>query len=529
MISVKSLTITDTSGRHVVDDVSLEVVPGLDVGIVGQSGSGKSTTALAMLGRIRPGLCREAGEILVDGEDILRASQTRVRALRRTHFAYLGQDPSASLTPTMRVGRLVTELAVSPRTDENVLARLSSFGLPDDPDILRRFPHELSGGQRQRVALARALTNDPSILILDEPTTGLDSTTQRMVLDEVAAVVERSNLTMVVISHDLSVVARFAETLIVMRGGAVVDTGSVGDLLTRPANDYTRHLVAIAPRLVPGRCSDQSTDSTTMLRIDGLHASHHTGRAAVPALTDVNLSIPRGGCLAVVGPSGSGKTTLARCIIGLHLPDRGSIVLDHEELAASARRRPTEHRRRVQLVPQDAGGSLNPRRRVADVLARPLRRLRNLRDGDEVREEIARLLDLVHLERRVLNRRSGELSGGERQRVALARALATTPDVLVCDEMTSALDTSVQHEILQLVKELRLELGLTTVFITHDLGVVSIVADRVAVLAKGGVCEEGPTAAVLGAPTHELTRSLVECAPSLDQELATRRVKVGEP
>lgn len=522
MISVKGLTIADHTGRRVVDDVTFEVLKGLNVALVGQSGSGKSTTALAILGLVRPGLRRLDGEVKVNGEDLLRATPRRVRAVRRKEFAYLGQDPSSSLTPTMRIGRLLTELAISPIDPSTVLARMAAFGLPHEPEILRRYPHELSGGQRQRLALARALTNDPAVLVLDEPTTGLDPITQKLVLDEVAAVAERTQLTMLVISHDLSVVARFADDLLVMKDGKVVDRGTATTLLSNPKDEYTKHLVAVAPRMTLREIPAEGDPSGPALHVDSLSATHRTERRTVPILRDVTLHALKGECVAVVGPSGSGKTTFARCVAGLHRPDTGEIRLAGERLEPTARNRSIEHRRLVQLVPQDPGGSLNPRRSVEEILQRPLIRMRSYRDQPTIKAEVERLLELVQLAPRVLKRRPRELSGGERQRVALARALAADPAILVCDEMTSALDVSVQHQILLLVNRLREELSLTTLFITHDLGVVSMVADRVAVLDHGAVCEKGPVRRVLGSPEHALTRALVTAAPSLDDELAER-------
>lgn len=531
MIEIQELVVTDSVGTAVLRDVSFRMDRGERVGVVGESGSGKTTTGLALLGMIRPGLRRVAGDVRVDGESVFAMSERQLRTIRRQKFAYLGQDPAATLTPTMRVGALLRELATRSVSSDELVERLARVGLPDDPAFLRRYPHQLSGGQRQRVALARALTNDPDLLVLDEPTTGLDSVTQSLVLEELEKAFSRGTYGLLIVSHDLGVVARFADRVTVMRGGEIVDEGGCLDLLSRPQHPYTRQLVeaSVASRDREGaKLSASSGPAVPVLEGVGLELSHTDGQKATTVVHGVDFAVGHAECVALVGPSGSGKTTIARSIVGLHSPDGGSVRLAGVELAGHVRGRSLEQRRLMQLVPQDPGGSLNPRRRVGATLARSLKLLRGISDPRQIRSEIEMLLDQVHLDSSFINRYPRTLSGGQRQRIAIARALAARPTVLVCDEITSALDVSVQQGVLALVDELRESLGIAVVFIAHDLGVVRQIADRVIVLDRGTICEQGSVEAVLNAPSHSLTRSLVDAASSLTEELAVRAAP-GQP
>lgn len=527
MIEVRGLTVADLAGHAVVSDVSFELRRHVNVGLAGESGSGKTTAGLALLGHIRPGLRVTSGSVSVNGRDVLSMSAAEVRSLRRKHFAYLGQDPATSLTPTMRVGALLSELAPSRPEESALCSRLEAVGLPADPSFLRRFPHQLSGGQRQRVALARALTNDPEFLLLDEPTTGLDTVNQKRVLDEIADACRCGQYTLMIISHDLGVVARFAHDLLVMRQGELVDHGNCIKLMERPRHAYTARLVEFAQTNSDPPVSEStaptSNSTDAALQVKGLGATYESILTGNWALSDVSFSVEPGECVAVVGLSGSGKSTLARCLVGLHAPSTGSIELRSIALAASARKRGNDQRRLIQLVPQDPSGSLNPRRRVGATLARPLRLLRGIREGAAIKACAIELLQQVELDPIMLDRFPRTLSGGEAQRVALARALAAQPEVLVCDEITSALDVSTREGILTLINDLRSKLNVAVVFIAHDLELVKRVADRVVVLEKGRVCEEGSTRRVLRDPAHRVTRSLVEASTSLSAALATRQ------
>lgn len=515
----------DGAGRAVLDGVDLAWSTGSVLGLVGESGSGKTTLSLALLGHVRPGLRRAGGRVEVAGVDVFSASTRARQELRRRRIAYVGQDPGGSLTPTMRVESLVAE-----RGSVDVARALAAVQLPSDRDFRRRFPHQLSGGQQQRLALARALAGRPDVLVLDEPTTSLDAVTQDLVLSQVEKLQRERPLCLLVVSHDLAVVARMADQVAVLQAGRIVDRGPTAPLLGMPSHAYTARLVAACPdhrrrppvEARPPWMGAHAGDGAAVLAVENLTAGYHyRGGPGPPALVDVSFSLGAGDSLAVIGASGSGKTTLARCLVGLHRPDRGSVLLAGQALDADARRRSVRQRRAVQLVAQDPQASLNPRRSVGAALARPLRRLGGL-DRAAAAAEVSSLLQRVRLDAGLADRRPSELSGGERQRVAIARALAARPEVLVCDEVTSALDVSVQAELLELLAELRRDLGLALVFITHDLGVASRVADRAIVLSLGRVQEEGSVSQILDRPTSPTTQALVAAAPSLHTALAAR-------
>jgi peptide/nickel transport system ATP-binding protein len=583
LLRVEGLRVELDSGAPIVEDVSLELHAGEVLGLVGESGSGKTTTALALLGFARRGAEITAGAVEVDGESLTARGEAAVRALRGRLVSYVAQDPGLALNPALRVESLVGDMVKAHGKAHNggvVTRALASVHLPADRSFARRYPHQLSGGQQQRVAIATALVCEPRLVVLDEPTTGLDVVTQARILEEIDRLRRERRVAVVYVSHDLAVVGSLADRIAVMYAGRVVEEGPAAALLARPRHPYTRGLLGSVPDLgqprrlesIPGvavgvgerpegcafapRCL-QRTDERALhempplddvggghrvrcfewartprltvqepaasleleprgplLLVEGLRAEHGGRHDLVVAVRDVSFSVVTGECLAIVGESGSGKTTLARCIVGLHSPAAGRITLDGAALAPRAARRPREERRRIQIVFQNPNDSLNPRHRVGDAIARPARVLRDLSSRDAA-AETARLLERVRLPARIAERYPGELSGGERQRVAIARALAARPDLVVCDEVTSALDVSVQAAVLELLAELRAELRLALLFITHDLGVVASIGDRVLVLEDGVVCDGGPVPALLQNPEHEYTRRLVEAAPRL--------------
>ena len=452
--------------------------------------------------------------------------------------------------------------------------------LPGDRAFGRRFPHQLSGGQQQRVSIASALVCEPPAVVMDEPTTGLDVVTQARILDEIDRLRREGGLAVLYVSHDLAVVASIADRLAVMYAGSLVEEGPAADVLEKPSHPYTRGLIAsipdhAAPRRMKGipgvsvgvgerppgcpfaprcpqrvaRCEtempvrkqvapDHSVrcfewqrtpslsveepldlhpvrEASRVLEVESLRAEYGSRAATTVAVDDVTFDLSRGECVALVGESGSGKTTIARCVVGLHGPAAGRIAFDGEPLAPFAKDRPRESRRRIQIVFQNPYESLNPRHRVRDAIARPARVLRRI-GPKEAEAEVSELLERVRLPAALADRFPAELSGGERQRVAIARALVAHPDLVVCDEITSALDVSVQAAVLDLLAELRLELGLSLLFISHDLGVVAGVADRVLVLDRGRVCEEGPAGTVVADPQDEYTQQLLASAPRLE-------------
>jgi peptide/nickel transport system ATP-binding protein len=582
-IAVEGLRVELRSGEAIIEEVTLAVAPGEILGLVGESGSGKTTTALALLGYARPGVRIVRGEVVVSGETVSGRDEGAARRLRGRLVSYVPQDPGNSLNPALRIGRAIQDMLDEHAGDRevgSVSSALAAVHLPTTSEFERRYPHQLSGGQQQRVTIAIALVCEPPLVVLDEPTTGLDVVTQARVLDEIDRLRRERGLAMVYVSHDLAVVAQVADRIAVMYAGRVVEEGPSAEVLLEPRHPYARGLVAsipdhVAPRRLHGmpgvavgvgerppgcafaprcpqrvaRCDAElpllepagderrvrcfewqrtpplelaeralpraASEAAPLLAVQGLRAVY--GRVnPVVAVENVSFDLPPGACVALVGESGSGKSTIARCVAGLHPPADGAILLDGVPLAARARGRSKQARRRLQIVFQNPYDSLNPRHRVSDAISRPARVLRDLPQS-QAEAEVGELLEHVRLPARLARRFPGELSGGERQRVAIARALAARPDLLVCDEITSALDVSVQAAVLELLAELRAELGLALLFISHDLGVVATVADRVLVLEQGTVCEEGPVGSILADPQHPYTRRLIDAAPRLPE------------
>ncbi|MFN3220087.1 MAG: ABC transporter ATP-binding protein [Acidimicrobiales bacterium] len=535
IVEVRGLDVATADGRPILSGIDLAIGRHRIVGVIGESGSGKSTLVRCLLGAAAPGL-RVNGSVSVrrgtSTLDLFDAPRSAVRAVRSDTIAMLAQNPAASLTPTMRIGAAIAERF--PRGDratasQRAAALLESVQLPGDRSFLRRYPHELSGGQAQRVALARALAGEPDVLLLDEPTTGLDVVIQAAVLDELERQQLRTPRALLIVSHDLAVVARLAHEVVVMRNGVIVEAGRRDAVLSRPAHEYTCALVEACPdHQLQGRRRDAPPDLDGQARPPGiavralaatdLRVTHPTASGApVVAVDGVSIDVDRGECVAVVGASGSGKSTLARSLVGLHPLEAGWVTLGERVLPAALGRRAQSDRWSIQLIPQDPGGSLNPRRRVGRIVADVVRRRRPDADADAAARQ---LFASVGLDPSVAERRRTTLSGGECQRVAIARALAAEPDVLICDEITSALDVSVQAEVIDLLRSLIDERDLGVLFITHDLGVMERIADRVVVLAGGRVVETGTVEQVLGCPTHPATRQLLAASPSLSRELS---------
>jgi peptide/nickel transport system ATP-binding protein len=586
VLDVVGLRVELDSGTPVVDGVSLHLGRGEILGLVGESGSGKTTTALALLGFTRPGTRLAGGRVDLAGQDILSLDEGARRRLRGTQVSYVPQDAGQALNPALRIGRSIMDVVGRYRPDTGTEATgtqvtdlLSAVDLPGTRDFADRLPHQLSGGQQQRVTIAMALACEPPVVVMDEPTTGLDVITQASVLDEVRRLRDERGVSLVYVSHDLAVVSQLADRIAVMYAGRIVEQGSARALLSRPRHPYTKGLLQSVPdHLRPSRltampgtamgveerpsgcafaarcpqrtaaCTEQlpeltttvdghqvrclhadltppielgparSTRTTTpgnvLLAVHGLRASHRGGTEPVVAAAQVPFEHGDRECLALVGQSGSGKTTIARCLVGLHHPDGGTVTLSGQPLAARVRDRTVDQRRRIQYVFQNPYESLNPRRSVGEQLARPAQLLRGLSRA-AARSEVEPLLERVRLPAGTATRYPRQLSGGERQRVAIARALAAAPEVLVCDEITSALDVSVQAAILELLAEVRGELGLSMLMITHDLGVVAVAADRVAVLERGTIKETGSVERVLLAPEDPYTARLVASAPTL--------------
>ncbi|KPC62727.1 hypothetical protein ADL29_18355 [Streptomyces chattanoogensis] len=520
--------------RTIVDGVGLDLVPGRMLALIGPSGSGKTTVGLAALGELRPGLELCRGDVRLAGRPVFGLPQRALRRLRSRHAGYVPQDPRTSLAPTMRVADHIGEFLRArsirrPERPERIRAALRRVRLPDDDEFLRRLPHQLSGGQRQRVALAAALAHEPDLLVLDEPTSALDPATAAALLADVGDLRRDGGPAVLLIAHDLAQVASIADEVAVLDAGRLVEHGPVAEVLKRPASPAARELVGAAravalpsARFTAGSESptETPTDDATggalpgtapVLCLSGLDA----GRDGRPVLQGIDLSVEPGGCLSVVGPSGGGKTTLLRCLTGLHSEWTGDLRLAGAKVPRGLRGRSGEQLRLVQLVPQDPHDSLNPRHTVGRIVARPLRRHRPDLGPDAVRREVHRLLDRVGLTADHAERVPEQLSGGQRQRVALARALAVEPAVLLCDEVTSALDAPTAATVVALLAELRRETGVALVVVTHDLSVPARLGGRLAVLADGRIRESGPARRLLTSPADPVTGELLAAVPRL--------------
>ncbi|CAN7681330.1 ABC transporter ATP-binding protein [Caballeronia sp. LjRoot34] len=508
-------------GRAVVEQLSFSVRAGETVCIVGESGSGKSVTSLATMGLLpREALQASEGRILIDGEDVLAASDERLRILRASRMAMVFQEPMTALNPVQRVGqqveevlRLHTRLARAERR-ARVLAMLESVHLPDVPRIYRSFPHQLSGGQRQRIVIAMALILQPRVLIADEPTTALDVTTQKQILALIRELQQRHRTAVIFITHDFGVVAEIADRIVVMNQGRVVESGARDEVLARPREAYTRLLVSSVPSLVPLQRVAPAGEAVLEIRALGKtygSASRFSRVQPVAAATDISLTVRRGEVVGIVGESGSGKSTVARCAVRLIDPTTGAVLLHGDDIATASRSRLRPLRKRIQIVFQDPYRSLNPRLRVGESIVEGL--LNYGASRAEARLKAERALDLVGLPVDAIDRFPHQFSGGQRQRICIARALVMEPDVLVADEAVSALDVSVQAQVLALLDEVRRRVGIGVLFITHDLRVAAQICDTIVVMQHGRIVEAGPAHAVLTQPREAYTRALIHAAP----------------
>jgi peptide/nickel transport system ATP-binding protein len=578
-----------SNGADIVDEIVLEVSAGQVLGLVGESGSGKTTVGMALLGYTRPGGRVSAGEVLIDGRSLQGMRAGELRRLRGGTVSYIPQDPGTSLNPALRIGRQLTEMldahaadTTAPQRRERVRETLQEVALPFTDAFLKRYPHQLSGGQQQRVAIAMAFACRPHVIVCDEPTTGLDVTTQARVLQTVRELCQQHQVAALYVSHDLAVIAELADHVAVMYAGRIVERGPRDQIFSSPRHPYTRKLLRAVPDLagkravvgIPGRaplpgqrpagcfftprcdlaidrCSQAFPAPTTFERghlvccyradeapdqlptVGAQPAPAHPGEVVLTAETvnaryganvvlhDIDLAVARNQCVALVGESGSGKTTLARCIAGLHKHYTGEITLGGVRLPESSRSRSKEARQQIQYVFQNPYASLNPRRTVGQTIARQLRLF--WVGGDRSRRETGRrvgdCLERVALSAGAANRYPDQLSGGERQRVAIARALAAEPTLLVCDEVTSALDVSVQAAIVELLRELREQTGLSMLFITHNLALIRTIADRVIVMTDGRIVESGTTLDVFTSPSAEYTGKLLANTPTVEAAL----------
>jgi peptide/nickel transport system ATP-binding protein len=590
ILEVENLRIElEGTGIDIVDEVSFHIDSGEVLGLVGESGSGKTTVGLALLGHTRRGATIAGGDIRIDGRNVLAHSVRELRSLRGRTVSYVPQDPSASLNPALRIGTQLEEVLEAHRFGSEAERRtrlgemLAEVLLPSDRAFLRRYPHQLSGGQQQRVGLAMAFACRPRVIVLDEPTTGLDVTTQAHVLETVRMLCRAHGVAALYVSHDLAVVAALADRVAVMYAGRVVEVGPERDLFRASAHPYARRLVEAIPELsgehelvgIPGtaprpghrpegcffaprcpyaaeiclqtfpereyvtarhetRChrwrevvaeteksrplatpKQNGAGTGSLLSVRQVQAAHGDRQV----LFDIDLDVSPRQCLALVGESGSGKTTLARCIAGLHRNFTGEIALRGAKLQPGARNRTRQTRRDIQYVFQSPYSSLNPRKTIGQIVAQPLRLFFDF-ERSEAHARIVQALERVQLTASVVDRYPHQLSGGERQRVAIARALVAEPALLVCDEITSALDVSVQAAIVDLIAELQRDMELGLLFVTHNLALIRTIAEDVAVMSAGRIVEHGPVERVLEQPEADYTKRLLADTPSLEAALA---------
>ena len=529
ILAIENLTVglSHAPALSIVRGVDLTVEAGKIVCIVGESGSGKSVTAFSVMGLLPSALAPSGGAIRLAGEDLLKADAARLRALRGSRMAMIFQEPMTALNPVMTVRAQLAELmefhdaARRPRAevDAVILATLKDMLLADPERVMNAYPHELSGGQRQRVMIAMALLLEPQLLIADEPTTALDVTTQKQILSLIKGLVARRGIGVLFITHDFGVVADIADHVVVMQRGAVVETGSADQVLNRPTQAYTRLLIESVPQ-GRARAGAGPTEGRPLLEVGDLAMTYGGRRLfgpsrAVQALKSASFTLRAGEILGIVGESGSGKSTLARCIARLADPTGGHVRLLGEDMATARGETLRALRRHVQVVFQDPYRSLNPRLPVGRSL---IEGAVNFGSGTAAAlDKIKGLLRLVGLDGDILDRYPHEFSGGQRQRICIARALASEPKILIADEAVSALDVTVQAQVLKLFAELRQRLGLSMLFITHDLRVAAELCDRIMVMQRGEIVEIGPAAEIMARPSHPYTRELFAAMPGRDR------------
>ncbi|MCC7481673.1 MAG: ABC transporter ATP-binding protein [Hyphomicrobiales bacterium] len=526
---VKGETLLDIKGLKIdgySDDVWSPIVKGIDLtlkrgevlGLIGESGAGKSTLGLAAMGFARPGCRISGGSIIFDGMDLIAASEEQRRALWGSRIAYVAQSAAASFNPAHHIIDQTVETAVA----HNIMTREKAeadardlykrLQLPNPNTIGDRFPHQVSGGQLQRAMTAMAMSCRPDLIIFDEPTTALDVTTQVEVLAAMRDIVEQFDTAAIYITHDLAVVAQMAHRIMVLRYGNLVEEATTRAMLKAPTQEYTRSLWAVRKLQKPESISDDIA-----LRIHNVDASYS---GSLKVLDNVTVQVPRGRTVAVVGESGSGKSTLARAITGLLPPSRGEIYFNGKPLPRELKDRDKDTLRRIQMIYQSADTALNPRQKVRDIIGRPLEFYLGLKGADRDRR-VVELLESIELNESYIDRLPGEMSGGQKQRISIARALAAEPEIIICDEVTSALDQIVQEEILSLLMRLQKQTNVSYLFITHDIATVRAISDEIVVMHQGKVVQQGPKSKVLSPPFPAYTELLLSSVPEMDPDWLT--------
>lgn len=522
LLEMKGLKIEGYSGdawHPIVKGIDLSLKRGEVLGLIGESGAGKSTLGLAGMGFARPGCRISAGTITFDGIDLVNATAAEKRALWGSRIAYVAQSAAAGFNPAHRIIEQTVETAINHGVMEREKAEADArdlYGrlqLPNPNTIGARYPHQVSGGQLQRAMTAMAMSCRPDLIIFDEPTTALDVTTQVEVLAAMRNIVEQFNTAAIYITHDLAVVAQMAHRIMVLRYGNLVEEAPTRAMLKEPTQDYTKSLWAVRKLVKP-----ESQGEDIVLQIQNVDASYGNG---VKVLDDVTVSVPRGRTVAVVGESGSGKSTLARAITGLLPISKGTISFNGKALTTKLKDRDRDQLRRIQMIYQSADTALNPRQTVRDIIGRPLEFYLGLKGADNDKR-VVKLLESIELDESFIDRYPSEMSGGQKQRISIARALAAEPDVIICDEVTSALDQIVQEGILQLLMKLQRDTNVTYLFITHDIATVRAIADEIVVMNKGKVVQQGLKSKVLNPPYPAYTELLLSSVPEMDPDWLTK-------
>ncbi|QCO54409.1 ABC transporter ATP-binding protein [Pseudorhodobacter turbinis] len=533
LLSIRDLSIALPAGadRHyAAKDINFDLAPGEILCIVGESGSGKSMSANAVMGLLPQGVVPDKGSITFDGQSILGLSEKEMLKLRGSRISMIFQEPLSALNPLMRVGAQIAEVfeahgaLTGAERRARALKLLEEVGIPDPQAAIRAYPFQLSGGQRQRVMIAMALALEPDILIADEPTTALDVTTQAQILKLIEDLRRARGMAVIFITHDFGVVADIADRVIVMKKGEIVETGTAHDVLLKPQHPYTRALIDAIPRLTHPH-EVQEAEQTPILTVEGLQKTFSTGsgtffgkRRVVKAVQDVNFELYAGETIGIVGESGSGKSTVGRCLVRLLDPDGGRVLMNGVDIAGMSGADLRNQRRKMQMIFQDPYSSLNPRARVSRILTEGL--IAYGTSKSDAQAKARELLEMVGLDASAMQRFPHEFSGGQRQRIGIARALALEPSIIIADEAVSALDVSIQAQVLDLLAELKSRLHLSMLFITHDLRVAARICDRIIVMQKGKIVEAGPVGKVLHDPDTAYTRSLLDAIPGQEYERA---------